>query len=431
MATWAAEAGLNPYVQDMKELEFVKPDKIKRYLGDLGPLKPEATGVDWASWFMEYGRRLLVQQVPRKQWHIILEDHSHTGIKTTVSLLNKHARKCRIPEYYIYGFVRDRLLLSKFKYRPPAYFHRIHHLHAGNMDPSNLARLLEDLATKYEAARKRSVLRMQKYPEITHIYLACLYHRLLPDGVREKIKHPHHLRISYTESPYQAVVTDAKNIWTNLGKSSGWNGEAEINSEQLKPPTAAGVRHESAPPSQRRPPCGASNGSKRADRQKRPLPPKDSEQETLSPTPQNRQKLCVHCGCRGHYDQQCYHWTGLVDSKPHLKDFCPKCLKGKHEPRLCRMQKGMFWGTQFYQDTKAAGSGKGSSANAVPSPSDSSSSSSAAPPSSTTAFLLTGHSEREKEDDTPYHTPNSPNFLDLPAHKIPGGASDDGSMNRG
>lgn len=77
--------------------------------------------------------------------------------------------------------------------------------------PRALADSMQQLAQRYELARRRFAFRFQRYPELSDYFFAQLYYRRLHPSIIAQIPSPDNLRLSGS-LPFQAIVAAAINL---------------------------------------------------------------------------------------------------------------------------------------------------------------------------------------------------------------------------
>ena len=109
-----------------------------------------------------------------------------------------------MPSTYIYGLVRDRILMSSPHCDVSVYFNTLMSIQTGSLDPRSLFKHIRHVATNYEAARKRALYSKKVFPELSVYFMACLYYSKLPDSVQQVVPSP----CSWTLDPKKRQLDD-------------------------------------------------------------------------------------------------------------------------------------------------------------------------------------------------------------------------------
>ena len=102
------------------------------------------------------------------QWLDALRWHVAPSVTSTIVLARQELSLYDVPPQGLYAAVRDHLLDSSGeKYHPLAYLERLDNMKAGQLTPSELATQMNKVLALYEAARKRHIFKLQRFPEIS------------------------------------------------------------------------------------------------------------------------------------------------------------------------------------------------------------------------------------------------------------------------
>ena len=330
--TFARDAGNEPFVVD--DYRSWDMELLRQQLNTLSLLTGEDSKQEWPRWFANLENALVQRKVPRTQWHEVLKNHVADDMKTSVNAFVMEAQAVRIPDRFIFGLVRDRLLLNKDNYSAMNYYERIINIVPGAMDPETLKTVIVRLATDYEAARKRALYSMSRYPDISSLFLAYLYHSKLAQNLRDRITCPAFLEISYKEDPFERTTREAirayrqnKSEFQKKSDSSGIPAAAAVMRVQEKANASLGGN------TAKENKMGQSDQN--AFRRKRSFNKREENNNG------SRVFYCDFCHKKNHHTDKCYGWFAWRVDHPDKIDVCQdtKCKFLSYFPSI-------FW--KFY-----------------------------------------------------------------------------------